>query len=433
MKCSHCGAKLANDAKFCNMCGQPVNIKEESASKDPSGSLPFTAASTISGPEAKDNSANDEDDPIDLATSETESTELTSPDMDLPDNPDEPISRPQPPATLLTDGPITPTPSRTPWRIIMVVVLLLVFGGGGLYVWFIFNGGLAKSTVSTDCYSFKVPSKLLTANDGTVCGAVADTFDNSVSVQLLPAKANEVNLQDYAQKGDANAKKTTFAGRPAYKTSETKDAGNGKTLVSYYIYDTSSTLKINGNKFGGFVATFGSRQDLDALVSTADKSWQWKTQEHNIDPLSGYVPVEDGNTSCYNLTLPSDAKAYLLDSCALRVTYGAGNLSTFQVRDLIGDHTTIKGYVDDWKKSQVSNVSVKSETDIKIGDQTGHKIVFNYDSISGAGDQVIIFVYTAGKYSSQGMEYGIELYGDYDSSKDQKAKVDDMISTWDWK
>jgi hypothetical protein len=431
MQCTHCGAQISPTAKFCHTCGKPVASTEST-----DAATPLNALNGIDTVAANNTVAPAEPD---LATSEKPATGLIGLEAEeaseaaTANGPKSPQTASklflrEPPASVVNQQPASHAHTITAMIAIIVVVLIISLGGWA--AWRTFGRGVAfTNKVDTSCYSLKLPSKIVVnTNTGNVCSFDANSYETTVTAELLPAGASEANLQQYATRDGKTAKSFTFANEPAYRVDTTI---HGRPSAIIYVYNRSSTISVDGKKYHGYAITFGSTQDVAKLVDETSQSWQWKTPDSTEATLTGYVPLADGNTSCYEVLLPPGGRAYGIGECDTRITYGQQAFGSMQIRDLVGDYPNLKSYVDSWKKYQGNDVKIVTETDFKLDGYDAHKVVYSYNSSSI--QRAAFFVFTGPTYASVGIQSGFEVDASYDLAGGEPAIVDSVINSWQWK
>lgn len=223
MNCVHCQAPLVANAKFCGHCGQPVAVT----------AVPEPAA---------------------------------------------------PPASASTPGPIIQAGNRLV-RPLVLLAIVSVLAVCGLIGWQAYAKPGWSDTVSTECHSFTLSEKMKLIDSDILCNVSAESGDSSVAVSILPAEITMENLEQIAEQhfkynnpglDIVSKERVSFAGRPAVRI----DTTEGKLKQAHiYMYDEQAKIRFNKNDHHAFLVTFGSKDDLEKLVSTAQQDWRVAGQQ----------------------------------------------------------------------------------------------------------------------------------------------------------
>lgn len=343
-------------------------------------------------------------------------------------------------------GPILQSEPRSAWPLVLVVLLLAALASSAWFSWQNYqDAGFKKASASSGCYSFKLPEKHTIGNNNTLCSITAQSFETSVTTELLHPGITKDTIQNYADQdfdvhstplASDSRQSTQFAGQPAYKIASTF----GRRVTNrYYVYNQAPLATIAGKQYHGVLITFTSQSTVGSLVSSVEKDWKWQSLDdkalaNTTQSLSNALPLENGATACFTIELPAGAKAYQLDNCEARISYGPEIIGGLQIRPLIGTYPTLNDYVANWKKIQAAYVEISSETNIKVGIYDAQKIVYRYTSTTGSSDdQIAVLLYTGSKYASKDRARGFEIYGNYRSTNGIKTSADAILENWQWK
>lgn len=321
----------------------------------------------------------------------------------------------------------------------MALVAAVLLGFGGWFAWQkIQDMGPKQASASNQCVAFELPKRLYVSSNGSFCSVLADTFEMSVAVEVLPSTVTTDSLQTFAaddfarefplQQGNGG-QRVQFAGQPAYRFTIEDE---GSDSVRYYVADQQSKLKVDNRPHQAYAVTFSSRGDLQALISKVEQTWQWKARTTPDEPYSGRVRTADGVTECFRAELPAEARYYRRDRCEIMALYGEYDVSQIDARSVQGSHLSLRDHVDYWKRIQAGTIQVIRETDITVDGLPGRKIVYQHASIPDAGNQAVVLVYTGDRFRLLERATGFEIDGNYDAARGEDKAFDAVVASWKW-